>query len=104
MSIETDHEKVQPILADVGGNTMFLAPKRFKTGSLGWHGQRKGTIDDTRVQISTIVTVIGSRLAPVKEAASVQMSKKAGKGPRKPLNESEGNKGLEPEKAPQKRS
>ena len=38
-----------------------LIPKEFSTGSVGYHGQSKGTFNDKRYQVNVLVVEIGSK-------------------------------------------
>jgi len=90
--IAARHLESGHIVAQVGEQHIMLAPKVFKTGSLGWHGQAKVLHGDSRVQVNIVATVIGSKppAAPsgtVSGAASPEHSNmppaKAPKRPRK---------------------
>ena len=51
-----------------GVSTVYMMPKEFSTGSLGWHAQGKGLVlvngVPTEVQMNIMYTVIGSKELP----------------------------------------
>lgn len=56
-----EHLRQPAMTFTVGQTPIVLVPKEFSSGSLGWHGQAKSFIGDTKVQVNFMVTVIGSK-------------------------------------------
>ena len=57
-----------------GVSTVYLSPKDFSTGSMGWYAQGKGLVlvngVPTEVQMNIMYTVIGSKELPKAPAAA----------------------------------
>lgn len=51
-------------------SVLVAAPKNFKTGSRGYHGQGKIEIDGKRYQTQVQLVEIGSKNAPAEEKAN----------------------------------
>lgn len=62
--VEREHTRQRALEVSINGNMLLLVPKVFSTGSLGWHGQSKLVIADTKCQLNFTVTVIGSKPLP----------------------------------------
>jgi len=58
---EALHMKCSPVKVAVEEYPMYLMPKVFTTGSLGWHGQGKVVLSDTPCQVNIVITIIGSK-------------------------------------------
>jgi len=43
---------------------LFLAPKVFKSGSVGWYYSGKAVLGDSPCQVNLCITVIGTKRAP----------------------------------------
>jgi hypothetical protein len=59
--VEIKTEQGQPL------STLVAAPKHFKTGSRGFHGQAKIEIDGKRYQTQVQLVEIGSKNAPAED-------------------------------------
>ena len=53
-------------------SVLVAAPKNFKAGSRGYHGQGKIEIDGKRYQTQVQLVEIGSKNAPVEEKPNAQ--------------------------------
>ena len=53
-------------------SVLVAAPKNFKTGSRGYHGQGKIEIDGKRYQTQVQLVEIGSKNAPVEEKPNAE--------------------------------
>lgn len=59
--LQKAHLASKSLLVEVEETVMAAIPKVFKSGSLGWHGNTKMMISDTRCQVNILITVIGSK-------------------------------------------
>jgi len=49
---------------------LYLVPKVFKTGSVGWYLSQKAVLSDSPCQLSVCITVIGSKRTPSPEVVN----------------------------------
>ena len=48
---------------------LFLAPKVFKSGSVGWYCSQKAVLGDSPCQVNLCITVIGTKRATTNDSA-----------------------------------
>jgi hypothetical protein len=63
---ESFRKSARPFVASLGEHgEVTCTPKEFKTGSLGWYGNGKVTIDidgtPVKVQVGVTLTIVGSK-------------------------------------------
>lgn len=73
--LEREHCRAAAIAATIDGQTIMLVPKVFSSGSLGWYGQGKVFVGDSRCQVGINVTVIGSKPVTTGDRAQPTQSK-----------------------------
>lgn len=71
-----------------GVHSVFLEPKRFSSGSVGWYGSTKLEVDGARVQCSFSMVVVGSKPEQPPGAYSDKVPVPAPRKPRKPAKPS----------------
>lgn len=69
-------KSVPPVRIALEGTSspLFLAPKVFKTGSVGWFYSGKVVLSDSACQVNLCITVIGTKTAPTSPVPSVNGS------------------------------
>jgi len=105
---ERAHMKSGPVACKIEDFPVYLMPKVFKTGSVGWHGQGKIPLNDTPCQFNIVITVIGSKpsVGPTPAANSKPKRERKATAPKNvqdsPGEHPSANTGLElpPEQSP----
>lgn len=89
----------KPIMLDSAelDTPLFLKPKVFSSGSVGWYLSTKVTVSDTLCQVGFCLTVVGTKRTP--DNAQVQQVPPEGeKAPETPQKLFEANKASRPAK------